>query len=149
MGINVIKSCSDCPFNGQDNIYCRTCSIPFREALRQLSDVQKMVVAGVVRYSLGAPPSAFGMANPKPPAAGVGSLPPRAPLGLRSQTCPVVYVVQYNLYICSGKEVLFMSNEEKEIKIEQANKLAKWFKIYFEITIFGHVIFSKTWPPQE
>lgn len=42
-----------------------------------------------------------------------------------------------------------MSNEEKQIKVEQANKLAKWFKIYIEISIFGHVIFSKTWPPQE
>lgn len=62
--MQTILKCSDCPFNGQDNIYCRTCSIPIREALRQLSDVQKMIVAGVVRYSLGAPPSAFGMANP-------------------------------------------------------------------------------------
>ena len=62
--MQTILKCTDCPFNGQDNIYCRTCSIPIREALRQLSDVQKMVVAGVVRYSLGASPSAFGMANP-------------------------------------------------------------------------------------
>lgn len=85
----------------------------------------------------------------KPLAAGVGSLPPRAPRGQRLQIRPVVYVVQSNSYICSGKEVLFMSNEEKQIKIEQANKLAKWFKIYIEISIFGHVIFSKTWPPQE
>jgi hypothetical protein len=59
----VILSCADCPFNGLDNIYCRTCSIPIRVALRRLSDVQKMVVAGVVRYYLGASPSAFGMAN--------------------------------------------------------------------------------------
>lgn len=42
-----------------------------------------------------------------------------------------------------------MSNEEKQIKVEQANKLAKWFKIHIEISIFGHVIFEKTWPPQE
>lgn len=62
--MQTILKCTDCPFNGQDNIYCRTCSIPIREALRRLSDVQKMVVAGVVRYSLGASPSAFGIANP-------------------------------------------------------------------------------------
>lgn len=60
----VILSCTDCPFNGQDNVYCRTCSIPIREALRQLSVVRKVVVDGVVRYYLGASPSAFGMANP-------------------------------------------------------------------------------------
>lgn len=62
--MQTILKCTDCPFNGQDNIYCRTCSIPIREALRRLSDVQKVFVAGVVRYSLGAPPSAFGIANP-------------------------------------------------------------------------------------
>lgn len=62
--MQIILKCTDCTFNGQDNIYCRTCSIPIREALRRLSDVQKVVVAGVVRYSLGASPSAFGMANP-------------------------------------------------------------------------------------
>lgn len=60
----VILSCTDCPFNGQDNVYCRTCSIPIREALRRLSDVRKLVVDGAVRYSLGASPSAFGIANP-------------------------------------------------------------------------------------
>lgn len=64
MGVNVILSCEDCPFNGQDNVYCRTCSIPVHESLRRLSDVRKVVIAGVVRYSLGAPPSAFGIANP-------------------------------------------------------------------------------------
>lgn len=42
-----------------------------------------------------------------------------------------------------------MSIEEKNIKVEQASKLAKWFKISIEISIFGHVIFSKTWPPQD
>lgn len=56
--------CYDCPFNGQDNVYCRTCSIPLREALRGLSDIRKVIVDGVARYSLGASPSAFGMANP-------------------------------------------------------------------------------------
>lgn len=39
----VILSCSACPFDGSDNVYCRTCSIPAdyteRETLRQLSDV--------------------------------------------------------------------------------------------------------------
>lgn len=65
--MQIILKCADCPFNGQDNIYCRTCSIPIREALRRLSDVQKVVVAGVVRYSLGASPSAFGMSNPAMP----------------------------------------------------------------------------------
>lgn len=64
---NVILSCSDCPFNGQDNIYCRSCSIPIHEALRRLSDVQKIVIGGVVRYSLGASPSAFGMSTPAMP----------------------------------------------------------------------------------
>lgn len=24
----LILSCADCPFNGKDNVYCRTCSIP-------------------------------------------------------------------------------------------------------------------------
>lgn len=42
-----------------------------------------------------------------------------------------------------------MSIEEKSIKIEQASKIAKWFKISIEISIFGHVIFSKVWPPQD
>lgn len=60
----VILSCDDCPLNGQDNIYCRTCSIPISEALRRLSDVKKVVIAGVVHYSLGVPPSAFGMSSP-------------------------------------------------------------------------------------
>lgn len=56
----VILSCNDCPFNGQDNIYCRTCSIPIRDALRQLSDVCKVVVAGVVCYHLNAARIDFG-----------------------------------------------------------------------------------------
>lgn len=56
---------------------------------------------------------------------------------------------QMFLYLCSRKEVLSMSTEEKQIKVEQASKLAKWFKISIEISIFGHVIFSKTWPPQD
>ena len=56
----VILSCTDCPFNGQDNVYCRTCSIPIRDALHRLSDIQKVVVDGVVRYSLGAPRVGFG-----------------------------------------------------------------------------------------
>jgi hypothetical protein len=30
--MNVILSCTDCPFNNQDNVYCRTCSIPARYA---------------------------------------------------------------------------------------------------------------------
>lgn len=42
-----------------------------------------------------------------------------------------------------------MSTEEKEIKIEQASKLSKWLKISVEISIFGHVIWSKVWPPQD
>lgn len=42
-----------------------------------------------------------------------------------------------------------MSTEEKQVKIEQASKLTRWFKVYIEISIFGHVIFSKTWPPQD
>lgn len=39
--MKVIVNCKDCPFNGQDNVYCRTCSIPYanREILRALSDV--------------------------------------------------------------------------------------------------------------
>lgn len=48
----VILSCADCPFNGKDNIYCRTCSIPIREALRRLSDVRKVQVDGFVHYYL-------------------------------------------------------------------------------------------------
>lgn len=73
----------------------------------------------------------------------------RAPLGHRLKTTPVTFINQPILYLCSGKEVLFMSTEEKEVKVEQASKLAKWFKISIEISIFGHVIFSKTWPPQD
>lgn len=42
-----------------------------------------------------------------------------------------------------------MSEEEKQVKVAQASKLAKWFKISIEISIFGNVIFSKTWPPQD
>lgn len=42
-----------------------------------------------------------------------------------------------------------MSTEEKQIKAEQAGKLARWFKISVEISIFGQVIFSKTWPPED
>ena len=73
----------------------------------------------------------------------------RAAQGHRLQTLPIVYVVQSYSYLCSGKEVLFMSTEEKQVKIEQASKLTRWFKVYIEISIFGHVIFSKTWPPQD
>ena len=42
-----------------------------------------------------------------------------------------------------------MSTEEKAIKVEQASKLAQWFKIHIEISLFGKVIWSKTWPPQD
>ena len=73
----------------------------------------------------------------------------RAPPGHRLQTTPVTFVNQPILYLCSGKEVLFMSTKEKEVNIEQASNLAKWFKISIEISIFGHVIFSKTWPPKD
>lgn len=120
-----VKPCADCPM------------------FKRLS----LLVLFVILWAR--PPRPSEWPTLKPSAAGVGSLPPRAPLGYRLQTSPVVYVVQSNSYLCSGKEVLFMSIEEKQIKIEQANKLAKWFKIYIEISIFGHVIFSKTWPPQE
>lgn len=38
--MGMITKCKECPFNGQDNVYCRTCSIPYeREILRALSDV--------------------------------------------------------------------------------------------------------------
>jgi hypothetical protein len=75
---------------------------------------------------------------------------PLAPhLATALQTAPIVFVNQSFLYLCSGKEVLFMSTEEKAVKVEQASKLAKWFKISIEISIFDHVIFSKTWPPQD
>ena len=59
--------------------------------------------------------------------------------------------LSFGIYVtfANRKEVLFMSTEEKQIKVEQASKLAKWFKISIEISIFGHVIFSKTWPPQD
>ena len=73
----------------------------------------------------------------------------RAPHGHRLQIAPSVYVVLSYSYLCRGKEVLFMSIEERQVKVEQASKLAKWFKISIEISIFGHVIFSKTWPPQD
>lgn len=45
--------------------------------------------------------------------------------------------------------VLFMSIEEKQVKVEQASKLAKWFRIHIEISLFDKVIWSKTWPPQD
>lgn len=64
MGINVFQSCNDCPFNNTNCVYCKTCSIPIKEELRRLSDVRKVIVNGRVRYSLGASPSAFGIANP-------------------------------------------------------------------------------------
>lgn len=59
------------------------------------------------------------------------------------------YRSQFIVTFANRKEVLFMSTEEKQIKVEQASKLAKWFKISIEISIFGHVIFSKVWPPQD
>ena len=31
---NVILSCNDCPFNGQDNVYCRNCTIPAARAAK-------------------------------------------------------------------------------------------------------------------
>ena len=37
-----------------------------------------------------------------------------------------------------------MSTEEKQVKVEQASKLAKWFRIHIEIAIFDKVIWSKT-----
>lgn len=46
----VILSCTDCPFNNTDCVYCKTCSIPIKEELRRLSDVRKVVFAGVVFY---------------------------------------------------------------------------------------------------
>lgn len=42
-----------------------------------------------------------------------------------------------------------MSTEDKAIKVEQASKLAKWFRISVEIALFDKVIWSKTWPPQD
>lgn len=42
-----------------------------------------------------------------------------------------------------------MSTEEKQIKVEQARGLAKWFRIHIEIALFDKVIWSKTWPPQD
>ena len=35
--MGIIINCKDCPFNGQDNVYCRTCSIPYtnRKLLRK------------------------------------------------------------------------------------------------------------------
>ena len=42
-----------------------------------------------------------------------------------------------------------MSTEEKEVKVEQASRLAKWFRIYIEISLFDKVIWFKTWPPQD
>lgn len=119
----------------------------------QLIIVFRLVTIGVFGLNVdffGRVPLGFRNGQPcKAPAAGVGSLPPRAAQGHRLQTFPVGFVVQSNSYLCSGKEVLFMSTEEKLIKTEQASKLARWFEISVKISIFGHVIFSKTWPPQE
>ena len=42
-----------------------------------------------------------------------------------------------------------MSTEDKQVKVEQASKLAKWFRIHIEISLFDKVIWSKTWPPQD
>lgn len=41
-----------------------------------------------------------------------------------------------------------MSTEERNIKIEQASKLAKWFKIELTISIFGHTILHWVYPPE-
>ena len=32
--MQTILKCTDCPFNGQDNIYCRTCTIPAKRAAK-------------------------------------------------------------------------------------------------------------------
>lgn len=41
-----------------------------------------------------------------------------------------------------------MSTEERQIKVEQASKLAKWFRVEFSISIFGHTILHWVYPPE-
>lgn len=41
-----------------------------------------------------------------------------------------------------------ISTEEKQAAVNEARGLAKWFKIELKISLFGHVIFNWTWPPQ-
>lgn len=77
-------------------------------------------------------------------------LPPRAAQGHRSKNHPshsshsIIFV---SLRLKGG--VTFMSTEDKQVKVEQASKLAKWFRIHIEISLFDKVIWSKTWPPQD
>ena len=96
-------NCSQCPFEGQDCVYCRTCKHCDHE--KHDHNRKKLPSAAIVRDLF--------------------------------------------VHLQTRKEVLSMSTEDKQIKVEQASKLAKWFKISIEISIFGHVIFSKTWPPQD
>ena len=96
-------NCSQCPFEGQDCVYCRTCKHCEHE--KHAHNRKKLPSAAIVRDLF--------------------------------------------VHLQTRKEVLSMSTEDKQIKVEQASKLAKWFKISIEISIFGHVIFSKTWPPQD
>lgn len=68
---------------------------------------------------------------------------------LLNKNAPTGKIGKNFITFARGKEVYKMSTEEKQVKVEQASKLAKWFKISIEISIFGQVIFSKTWPPQD
>lgn len=41
-----------------------------------------------------------------------------------------------------------MSEIEKTNAVDSARGLAKWFSVHVEIKIFGHVVWSYTYPPQ-
>lgn len=41
-----------------------------------------------------------------------------------------------------------MSTEERNIKVEQAKGLAKWFRVELSISIFGHTILHWIYPPE-
>lgn len=48
-----------------------------------------------------------------------------------------------------GKEVFIMMTEAtKAAHVNEAKGLAKWFKVEFTISIFGHVILHWEYPPQ-
>ena len=42
-----------------------------------------------------------------------------------------------------------MSEFEKNVVVEKANDISRFFEVRFVIQIFGHVIVDYTWPPKK
>lgn len=53
-------------------------------------------------------------------------------------------------YLCTKKGGVkkMMSEATKAAHVNEAKGLAKWFKVEFTISIFGHVILHWEYPPQ-